>query len=153
MGGVDLMDQKLEPYLVERKQCMKWSKKMLKRILNVTIQNSRILVEKMLNRRVDSLSFRLELVSQIMERHLANVPRAVREPNRRNPALAPRRLTERHFITPIEVTQEMRERVVYRNNLGRRTCALCRKKTVYECRSCEAALCFVGCFEIYHTVD
>ncbi|KAJ2941505.1 hypothetical protein O0L34_g14551 [Tuta absoluta] len=153
MGGVDLMDQKLEPYLIERKQCMKWSKKMLKRMLNISIQNARVLLEKSRGRTIDSLAFRLELISQLMERHLSNVPRAIRESVRRNPdpALLPRRLTERHFISRIEVTEEMQARVAHRTNRGRRVCAVCKRKTVYECRSCEAALCLVRCFETYHT--
>ncbi|KAJ2954367.1 hypothetical protein O0L34_g2629 [Tuta absoluta] len=49
---------------------MKWSKKMLKRMLNITVENARVLLEKSRGRTIDSLAFRLELVSQIMERPL-----------------------------------------------------------------------------------
>lgn len=44
MGGVDLKDQMLEPYLLERKRCAKWYIKLFKRLLNVSIHISRILL-------------------------------------------------------------------------------------------------------------
>ncbi|KAI5645663.1 transposase IS4 domain-containing protein [Phthorimaea operculella] len=151
MGGVDLMDQKLEAYLIERKQCLQWSKKMFKRILNITVQNARILLEKTKEKSIGSLAFRLELAGMLMERHLARVPRAVRAPVRRNGSLAPRRLVERHFISHVVVTEEMKARV--KHNAGRYLCAWCKKKrSIYECKSCEVPLCVRDCFEKYHTV-
>lgn len=159
MGGVDRLDQMLEPYLIERKQCLKWSKKLFKRLVNISIQNARILVEKSTNTKIDSLAFRLALVSEIMERHLPNVPRhhSIGQPRRAH--LPEARLTERHFIRHIPVTNEMQENVVHKSNLGRRRCALCYKQgrktktTVYECPDCEVPLCIEPCFKTWHTVE
>lgn len=74
MGVVDRLDQMLEPYLIERKQCAKWTKKLFKRLLNISIQNARILLEKSINTKVNAFAFRLELVQSIMSRHCNNVP-------------------------------------------------------------------------------
>jgi hypothetical protein len=39
MGGVDLKDQVLQPYLLERQEMTKWYVNMFRRLLNVTILN------------------------------------------------------------------------------------------------------------------
>lgn len=46
MGGVDLKDQYLQAYLIERKKTKKWYMKMFKRLLNITILNSLIIWKK-----------------------------------------------------------------------------------------------------------
>jgi hypothetical protein len=40
MGGVDIKDHKLQPYLVEKKRCMKWYLKMFRRLLNTSVHNA-----------------------------------------------------------------------------------------------------------------
>jgi hypothetical protein len=42
MGGIDLKDKKLQPYLLERKLGMKWYLKFFMTILNVTVHNAYI---------------------------------------------------------------------------------------------------------------
>jgi len=39
MGGVDLKDQLLQPYLLERKKMTKWYIKLFRRLLNTTVLN------------------------------------------------------------------------------------------------------------------
>lgn len=51
MGGVDLKDQKLSMYLIERKRCVKWYIKMFKRLLNANILNAYIMLSGSLKRR------------------------------------------------------------------------------------------------------
>ncbi|KAL0879316.1 hypothetical protein ABMA27_003095 [Loxostege sticticalis] len=51
MGGVDLKDQKLSMYLLERKRGVKWYIKMFKRLLNVSIHNAFIMYTSSLSRR------------------------------------------------------------------------------------------------------
>jgi hypothetical protein len=46
MGGVDLKDQLLYAYLLERKKLTKWYIKMFRRLLNSTILNSMIIFRK-----------------------------------------------------------------------------------------------------------
>lgn len=43
MGGIDLKDQKLSMYLLERKRGLKWYIKIFKRLLNVSILNGYII--------------------------------------------------------------------------------------------------------------
>jgi hypothetical protein len=43
MGGVDLKDQALQPYLLERKKMTKWYTKMFRGLVNVTILNCLII--------------------------------------------------------------------------------------------------------------
>lgn len=163
IGGVDRLDQMLEPYLLERKQCKKWTRKLFKRLLNVTVQNARILLEKSSDTSIASLSFRLTLVQSIIDRHRNSVPQ--RNPQNRPPG--PRityaqfpegRLTERHFIRRTPITAEMRAAIRHASNLGRRQCVWCTangrraSKTAYECASCKVALCLDFCFEQFHTI-
>lgn len=164
MGGVDRLDQMLEPYLVERKQCVKWTRKLFKRLLNITIQNSRIILDKSTNSNNSSLSFRLALVQSIFDKHRSHVP--LRNPDAPPPRqrttprtqFPPERLTERHFIRRILVTAEIQQQVRHQSNQGRRQCVWCtvhgrrNKKTVYECPQCNVALCLESCFEQFHTV-
>jgi hypothetical protein len=42
MGGVDLKDQKLQPYLLERKKGSKWYIKLFRQLLNVSVHNALI---------------------------------------------------------------------------------------------------------------
>lgn len=163
MGGVDRLDQMLEPYLVERKQCVKWTRKLFKRLLNITVQNARILLEKSSNTKISSLTFRLALVQSIIDCHRSHIP--LRNPQ--NPTPRPRishsqfpaeRLTERHFIRRIPITDEMRANVRHSSNLGRRQCVWCTangrrgSRTAYECPQCKVSLCLDFCFEQFHTI-
>ncbi|XP_063897734.1 piggyBac transposable element-derived protein 4-like [Helicoverpa armigera] len=129
--GVDRLDQMLEPYLVERKQCIKWNRKLFKRFLNISIQNSRILVEKSTGKAHQALQFRLKFVEAIANKHLLHVPKARSEAtSRRRPTYPLGRLTERHFIQRI-------------GNKERGT----SMKTTYECAECGMALCLDFCFK------
>lgn len=155
MGGVDRLDQTLEPYLIERKQCRKWSNKFLKHMLNASIQNSRILVQKSTNTKITAISFRLALVQQLMDKHLKNVPKRS-QPRRRQAVHPVGRFTGQHFIQRIPITEEMAGR--HRTNQGRRQCIYCslmgrrNSRSVYECSECLVPLCLDrGCFKLYHT--
>ena len=43
MGGVDLKDQLLQPYLLERKKMTKWYIKLFRRLLNITVLNCMVI--------------------------------------------------------------------------------------------------------------
>lgn len=58
MGGVDMKDQMLEPYLLERKRCAKWYMKLFKRLLNCSILKARILLQSSSDTFQDHLTFR-----------------------------------------------------------------------------------------------
>lgn len=100
MGGVNRLDQMLEPYLIERKQCIKWTRKLFKRFLNISIQNSRVLLENEMGRGYQALVFRLKLVEDLANHHLPHVPvpPSVGTACSRRFHFPLARLTERHFI-------------------------------------------------------
>ena len=43
MGGIDLKDQLLQPYLLERKKMAKWYIKLFRRLLNITVLNCMVI--------------------------------------------------------------------------------------------------------------
>jgi hypothetical protein len=58
MGGVDLKDQMLQPYLLERKKGSKWHVKLFKRLLNITIYNSMVIYRSLsANKKTNPLTF------------------------------------------------------------------------------------------------
>ncbi|XP_023725727.1 piggyBac transposable element-derived protein 4 [Cryptotermes secundus] len=70
MLGVDLKDQMLQPYLLERKKGTKWYLKLFKRLLNVAIHNSMVIYRSHPNKQnLDTLQFRLSLVQGLVEKH------------------------------------------------------------------------------------
>jgi hypothetical protein len=96
MLGVDLKDQMLQPYLLERKKCIKWYVKLFKRLLNVAIHNSMVIYRSHPNKqKMDNVQFIISLVQGLVERHSAGVHRPVYG----HPSVLPppKRLTERHF--------------------------------------------------------
>jgi len=61
MGGVDLKDQLLHSYLIERKRMNKWYMKLFCRLLNISILNALIIYRNNTGKRTDQLSFRIQL--------------------------------------------------------------------------------------------
>lgn len=120
MGGVDLKDQKLQPYLVERKRCMKWYLKLFRRLLNTSVHNSYIIYNASNSvKALDHLSFRLQLIRELLDTHgkQTDVPRS----GRPSKTPIPDRLTARHFIERIPPTEKKAKPT--------RRCVVCCKKT------------------------
>lgn len=78
MGGVDLKDQKLSMYLLERKRGVKWYMKMFKRLLNVSIHNAFVMYVRSLERRnmhvLTHREFRYELAKSLVDQFRGNPP-------------------------------------------------------------------------------
>ena len=62
MGGVDLKDQLLHMYLVERNRMTKWYFKLFKRLLNSTVLNLFVVYRQVTGRKIQQLSYRIQLV-------------------------------------------------------------------------------------------
>lgn len=143
MGGVDRKDQPLEPYLLERKRCLKWYKNMFKILLNVTILNSCILVNRSMNTKEQQLMFRLNLVEKIMKKHLSLVPassRSVLSFNGSNKSILTNdRFKGLHFVISMEVDKVESNA----KECTRRLCVWCLRqnrkyvKTVWKCEKCK----------------
>jgi hypothetical protein len=147
MLGVDLKDQMLQPYLLERKKSTKWYKKLFKRLLNVAIHNAMVIYRSLPNNKnMDTLKFRLSQAKGLVEKYGSRVPRPVY--GRPSVEPPPKRLTERHFLERIPATGKKAK--------PQKRCVVCakhgkRKESIYWCSECEAGLCLDGCFKKYHT--
>ena len=56
MGGVNLKDQLLHMYMVERKKVTKWYLKLFKRLLNSAVLNSFVIYQHVMGRNIEQLS-------------------------------------------------------------------------------------------------
>jgi hypothetical protein len=101
MGGVELKDQKLQPYLLERKERSKWYIKLFRRLLKVSVHNAPTVYNSQ-NHTCDYLTFRLQLITALFER----CGRGVQSHQVGRPSInpPPQQLTERHFIEKIPAT-------------------------------------------------
>ena len=147
MGGVDLKDQLLQPYLLERKKMSKWYMKLFRRLLNTTILNCMVICRANSRQtKIDHLKFRVELVQALLIEHGSESVRKFQGHHSTEKNVP--RLIERHFparIPPKEKKARPSRRCVvcYKNNR--------RKETVFWCPECEAALCVEECFKAFHT--
>ncbi|XP_041971703.1 piggyBac transposable element-derived protein 4-like [Aricia agestis] len=156
MRGIDVKDQMLEPYLLERKRCKKWCMKLFKRFLSVSILNSRILLQSSTQKNIDDLAFRLELVDHILMNHLSHCPQSRRftvSSSRSTHHQPSRFILSTHWPVLLEPT----ERSLACNRKSWKRCFVCLKngnknqKTSYCCESCRVPLCIKDCFKAYHT--
>ena len=70
MGGVDLKDQLLHRYLVERKKMTKWYLKLFKRLLNSTVLNSFVVYRQVTGRKIQQLSYRIQLMEGLFMKYV-----------------------------------------------------------------------------------
>jgi hypothetical protein len=145
MGGADLKDQILHSYLIERKRMNKWYMKIFCRLLNTSILNAMIIYRNNTRKRIDQLSFRIQLVEGMFVKYANVLERKV--PGQHSSDNTVPQLTERHFISKLPPTEKEAR--------PQRRCVVCqkhgkRKDTVYWCDACDVGLC-VECFQDYHT--
>jgi hypothetical protein len=69
MGAIDLKDQLLNMYLVERKRMSKWYMKLFKCLLNCTMLNSMILFRQVTGQNIDHLSYGVQLVEGLFSKY------------------------------------------------------------------------------------
>ena len=62
VGGVDLKDQLLHMYMVEREKMTKWYLKLFTRLLNSTVLNSFVIYRQVAGRNIEQLSYRIQIV-------------------------------------------------------------------------------------------
>ena len=68
-GEVDLKDQLLHMYMVERKKMTKWYLKIFKRLLNSTVLNSFVVYRQVTGRNIQQLSYRIQLVEGLFTKY------------------------------------------------------------------------------------
>lgn len=145
MGGVDLKDQKLSMYLIERKRCVKWYMKMFKRLLNASVLNAYIILSASLKRRnmppMTHRQFREQLANSLVENHF--------------------QFPQENLPSSEELTR-LRRDIIHvpknqpRNN--RKRCTICYRKgtskmvTTY-CVTCDEYICFESCWLDWHSLQ
>jgi len=153
MGGVDVADQMLTSYPMERKRKRKWYQKMFRHLLNQATLNSYILHKKYSSSPMNHLEFQKKLFNSLIEKnHSIEVKPKLGRPSS---VPDPLRLTARHFARKIPPTEK--------TSAPERNCSVCsaktdvvtkksvRQRSRYECADCDVGLCIDPCFKIYHT--
>jgi hypothetical protein len=145
MIGVDLKDQLLQSYLIERKRMNKWYMKLFCRLLNTSILNALIIYRDNTGKNTDQLSFRVQLIEGLFVKYANGVEHKV--PGRHSSDNTVPHLTEQHFISKIPPTAK--------KSRPQRRCVVCQKRgrktdIVYWCDACGVGLC-IECFQDYHT--
>jgi len=111
MGGVDLKDQLLQPYLLERKKMSKWYIKLFRRLLNITVLNCMVICRaNSAQTKIDHFKFRVELVQALLTEHGSESVRKFQGHHSTDKNVP--RLLERHFpekIPPTEKVQANKE--------------------------------------------
>ncbi|KAI5646680.1 transposase IS4 domain-containing protein [Phthorimaea operculella] len=128
MGGVDLKDQMLAMYPIERRRNNIWYKKFFRRLLNASVLNAYILLKSHYS--ISHRDFRLTLVRQMLAAHSPPAPS-------RAPSFAG------HFPKQSNLIPGKNERY-------RRRCLVCKQRTNCLCKICNVTLCVFSCFESYH---
>lgn len=154
MGAVDVADQMMVAYPVERKRKKVWYKKLFEHLLNQTLLNCYLLFKKQNpGSKCSHIDFRLQLITRLLAEHHnpAELPRRGRPSHDLG---NPLRLTERHFpkiLAPNDgkanPTRKCKVCCSHTDKDGKKT----RKETRYYCANCDVALCVTPCFELYHT--
>ncbi|KAG8234356.1 hypothetical protein J437_LFUL018545, partial [Ladona fulva] len=150
MVGVDLKDQLLESFLLERKRTKVWYKKLFNH-LSGQFRNQLVRSPMSHNpKKCESIT----LQSVHHGRYHASLSTHRRLEKRKgrpsNTDTECTRLTGQHLIQENPKTETFR--------VGRRKCVMCtksgkRKETRYRCKNCPGtpSLCLDPCFEQYHT--
>lgn len=160
MGGVDLKDQKLSMYLLERKRGTKWYIKVFRRLVNISILNSYVIyksnassigLEKVMTHR----QFRYALAAELCQRYgSSNRPRAHQPQEQALCARLDR--SADHFPDQSEVDGE--RTTSKQNRFKRARCVRCiaiKKRTTTStfCSHCKVYLCLGQCWREYHTLQ
>lgn len=153
MGGVDLKDQKLSMYLLERKRGIKWYVKVFRRLLNISILNAYIIhCANTEQNKITHREFRYRLAQELIQSYGENVTprnRSVVTDARLNSSLG-------HYPEHRPTDNENRNAKQEHNKRGR--CARCAKKKLRKtstvvCSACEVFLCIGQCWRDYHTFE
>ena len=126
MGGVDLKDQLLQPYLLERKKMSKWYIKLFRRLHNITVLNCMVICRANSGQtKIDHFKFRVELVQALLTEHGSESVRKFQghhSTDKNVPRLLKRHFPERIPPTEKKATPTKRCVVCYKKIEGRRQC-------------------------------
>lgn len=155
MGGVDLSDQLLSYYSMTARRTLKWWKKVLWRLVDISIVNAWIIFHAnypdsaLKSHKLFRLRLAEELVQPLLDlRSSPECPQYLRDSKGRKPVTAEKRLIGKHFT----YKERRRSRCVVCSTKTSLTTGKKRDtKTQNFCPKCKVALCLGNCFEVFHT--
>jgi len=118
MGGVDLKDQFLHMYMVERGKKTNWNLRLFKRLLNSTVLNSFVIYRQVMGGNIEQLSYRIQLVEGVLTKY-AHAAETRSVPGRQASDNTVPRLTKRHFLRKVAPKTE--------KSKPQRRCVVCFK--------------------------
>lgn len=155
MGGIDLKDQKLSMYLLERKRGIKWYVKVFRRLLNISILNTFIIYRANSqdhSRKLTHREYRYALAKALSRRHIYTT--RIRPPIEHSSG---ERLDGiEHFPEHEEADNSGSRRLRYKRGRCVRCLALANKKRAesnVKCSKCRVFLCIGKCWREYHTQE
>ncbi|XP_037875467.1 piggyBac transposable element-derived protein 4 isoform X4 [Bombyx mori] len=131
MGGVDRKDQLLAMYPIERRKTTVWYKKFFRRLLNVSVLNSYILLK---DKSLAHRNFRKALITELLAVHKKPKPTIISTKS------------QVHCPAPYPFVKSGK------SDRLRRKCAVCPKRSNTYCKVCNVAMCIYTCYETYHTL-
>ena len=161
MSGVDLSDQVMASYSILRKST-KWWRTLFLHLFSMIVLNAHILNRKFGHNKLTHEDFREYLAKYLLETGLPGANCKRTRPQTANCTVGSR-LSDRHFPSCITAANGAKRhkpsRLCVVCNLSQKEIAdrglplfvFKRKWTSYQCAECNAALCIVPCFGIYHT--
>ena len=99
-GGVDLKDQLLHMYMVERKKMTEWYLRLFKRLLNSTVINLFVVYRQVTGRNIQQLSYRIQLVEGLFTKYACAGGTQTAPGQKASDNTVPW-LTERHFLKKV----------------------------------------------------
>ena len=141
---MDLKNQLLHMYMVERENMTKWYLKRFKRLLNYTVLNFFLVCRQVTERNIQQFSYGIQLVEGSFTKY-SLVVETQSVPGQQASDNTVTRWTERHFLGKVAPKTE--------NPKPRRRCVVCSKHgkketSVYCCQMCDLSLCleyFIEC--------
>lgn len=175
MGGTDRAGQILQNYKFLR-PARSWAKTLWLYLFHSLLVNSFLLHKKFKDPKMRHRAFRCEVIQGLLREGIQDAygpPRAVTYRFRPVPAehlARPKRLTERHFLVPINYDKgDGKRKTQPRNCEGcnftskelysavptaeRYKGKISQKRTSYKCFECDVPLCIYPCFKFFHTKD
>ena len=129
MHGVDIMNLKTSLYNKNSKS-YKWYKYIFYHMIEISLENSRIIYNKIKNKKINIFNFRLEVIKQLVE----NYSKRRRKVN----LYTNKNKEKKNLISHLPIKKE---------NNGK--CKSCKNKIHIYCEKCEIYLC-LKCYKNYH---
>ena len=163
MGSVDRSDQMISSLNLNRR-VMKWYKKVMFHLFDLAELQSYLLYRMRSAKPIPHRVYRRELIKQMLPTCKIPLDRHLGRKRSAGSISDTHRLEDRHLISKIEASPDLKKAAVQRNC---KVCCTSMAKyykaeglkvpkhpghmTRYECRDCQVSLCVDPCFKLYHT--